>query len=211
MKSKFRAGKVDLSKDRWKPTDETSQNTVLFLPSDPSSEHHLRLLRELGKVRQQLRGSRFREKFNLETEELVEPPAVSQALRDFEPSILHFAGHGTEEGKLVWMDEVGQGLDVAVAGLASMIASRRNHRVKCVVLNACFTEIEAKSLLECVPYVVASVDALEDEAAIAFAIGFYQALAGGDDIGEAFNAGLAQIQSKLSDMQEHEKLVLLER
>jgi hypothetical protein len=64
-------------------------------------------------------------------------------------------------------------------------------------------------LLEHVPYVIATLDAIDDGAAIAFATGLYQGLAGGDDLGEAFNAGLAQVQAQFAG--EHKKFVLLER
>jgi hypothetical protein len=98
-----------------------------------------------------------------------------------------------------------------VEALGNMIASRREHKVRCVVLNACYTISEAKTLLKQVPYVIATVQAIDDDAAIAFATGLYQALAGGDDLGEAFNAGLALVQAQLSNLREHEKFVLLER
>lgn len=95
--------------------------------------------------------------------------------------------------------------------LGNMIGSRRDHKVQCVILNACFTVKEAETLLEHVPYVIATTQAIDDDTAIAFATGLYQALTGGDDLGESFNAGLAQVQAQLSELLEHQKFVLLER
>lgn len=103
-----------------------------------------------------------------------------------------------------------EGFVVAVQSLANLISARR-HQIQCVVLNACFTNTEAEVLLQHVPYLIATTAAINDDAAIAFATGFYQGLAGGDDLGEAFNVGWALVKTQLPDMQEHRKLELRER
>ncbi len=211
--SNARGGSVSLEKPRWNPVKTTPDGviSVLFLPSDPADQNHLKLLREMGKIGQQLRGAKHRDRFKLEPQALVTPEEVAQGLRDYQPEIVHFAGHGSSDGRLAWLDETGNSLSVQVEALGNMIGSRREHKVQCVVLNACYTISEAKTLLKQVPYVIATVQAIDDDAAIAFATGLYQALAGGDDLGEAFNAGLALVQAQLSNLQEHEKFVLLER
>jgi hypothetical protein len=211
--SNARGGAVSLEKPRWNPVNATPDGIipVLFLPSDPADQNHLKLLREMGKIGQQLRGAKHRDRFKLEPQALVTPEEVAQGLRDYQPEIVHFAGHGSSDGRLAWLDETGNSLSVQVEALGNMIGSRREHKVQCVVLNACYTISEAKTLLKQVPYVIATSQAIDDNAAIAFATGLYQALAGGDDLGEAFNAGLALVQAQLSDLREHEKFVLLER
>lgn len=64
-------------------------------------------------------------------------------------------------------------------------------KIKCVILNACFSKAQANSIVKHIPFVIGMNKAVEDEAALAFSVGFYQALTDGSDIEQAFNIGLA--------------------
>jgi hypothetical protein len=66
-------------------------------------------------------------------------------------------------------------------------------RLSCVVLNACYSAKLAAALLDVVPFVVGMRRAIDDDAAIAFSIGFYQALGAGRGPAEAFELGKAQV------------------
>jgi hypothetical protein len=82
-------------------------------------------------------------------------------------------------------------------------------QVECVILNACFSETQAKAIAEHIKYVVGMNQAIGDKAAIAFAIGFYQALGAGRTIEEAFRLGCVQIQ--LQNIPEHLTPVLIKK
>ena len=63
---------------------------------------------------------------------------IHRAVIDFEPQIIHFSGHGSQEDGLVFEDATGQAKLVdaqALAGLFELFADN----VKCVVLNACYS------------------------------------------------------------------------
>src|SRR6185369_5923130 len=67
--------------------------------------------------------------------------------------------------------------------------------VRCVVLNACFTEAEADAIAEHVDYVVGTRAALPDPAAIAFSKGFYRTIGAGESLKKAFLVGVAEAQA----------------
>src|SRR5262249_54446557 len=66
--------------------------------------------------------------------------------------------------------------------------------VRCVVLNACYSAAQAGALVEHVDVVIGMTSAIKDQAAIAFASAFYQALGYGESVQAAFELGKNRIE-----------------
>jgi hypothetical protein len=66
--------------------------------------------------------------------------------------------------------------------------------VNCVVVNACETESLARELSAVVPYAIGMRHPVRDRSAIRFSIGFYQAMAAGKPIDNAFDLGVTQLK-----------------
>ena len=82
-------------------------------------------------------------------------------------------------------------------------------KIKCVVLNACYSEKQAEAISKHIDYVIGMRHGISDSAAMAFSIGFYQALGAGEDIEEAFESG--KIQSGMQSAPEYQTPVLHKR
>jgi len=82
-------------------------------------------------------------------------------------------------------------------------------QVTCVLLNSCYSEVQAVAIAEHIDYVIGMNQAIGDHAAIAFAIGFYQALGAGRTIEEAYKLGCVQI--RLQSIPEHLTPVLIQK
>ncbi|MFN6568789.1 CHAT domain-containing protein [Dendronalium sp. ChiSLP03b] len=173
---------------------------ILFLAADPSDAARLRIGEELREIRERLQLAKERDKFVLESRESVRPGDISQAIFDVEPQIVHFSGHGTGTGELCFEDLLGKYQPVkseALAALFELVADRIN----CVLLNACDSEAQAKAIAEHIPFVIGMNKAIGDKAAIAFAVGFYKALAAGQTIDKAYKFGCVEI--RLQGISEH--------
>jgi hypothetical protein len=112
---------------------------------------------------------------------------------DINPSIVHFSGHGTGDEGLVFEDETGSAKLVdgeALAGLFELFADR----VECVVLNGCYSQAQADAISQHINYVIGMSQAIEDRAAIEFAVAFYDALGSGRPVEFAYKFGCAAIQ-----------------
>jgi hypothetical protein len=179
VKNKGEAGKADVT-------------TILFLSSDPTNEARLRLGEEVREIQQRLQLARLRDTFRLETRMSVRPADISQALLDMQPRILHFSGHGSAAGELCFADELGKTKPVSPDALSSLF-QQFSSTLNCVVLNACYSKIQADAIAKHIGYVVGMNQAIGDKAAIAFAVGFYQAIGGGRSIEEAYQLGRVQI------------------
>ena len=91
---------------------------------------------------------------------------------------MHFSGHGTNEGSLCFENEQGKSKFVEPNALAALF-ELVSKEVDCVLLNACYSEIQAKAIANHINYVIGMNKAIGDNAAISFAVGFYQALGAG--------------------------------
>ncbi|NEO46322.1 MAG: CHAT domain-containing protein [Moorea sp. SIO4A3] len=173
---------------------------ILFLAADPSDTVRLRLGQELRDIRERIQLSKQRENFVLESRESVRPGDITQAIFDVEPQIIHFSGHGTNTGTLCFEDTLGKTQQVqpdALASLFELVAGQ----VSCVILNACYSEAQAKVISEHIPFVIGMSQAIGDKAAITFAVGFYKALGAGSSFKDAYK--FARVEIQLEGIPEH--------
>ncbi|ESA32862.1 adenylate guanylate cyclase [Leptolyngbya sp. Heron Island J] len=165
---------------------------ILILAANPKATTQLRLDEEVREIDEALRIAKNRDCFNLEQKWAVRPRDMQRALLDFEPNIVHFSGHGTGEDGLVMEDATGQTKLVSTEALASLFELYAG-AVDCVLLNACYSEVQATAIAEHVPYVIGMNKAIGDKAALEFAIGFYDALGSGCSIERAFKLARVSI------------------
>lgn len=183
--------------------------TILFLSADPTDASRLRLGEEFREINEQLTLAGYREKFNLSLPYLsLRPRDISRALLETQPQIVHFSGHGTPNGALCFEDESGKTHPVQPEALAALFRQFAE-QVNVVVLNACYAEEQAIAIAEHVDYVVGMKWEISDKAAIAFSLGFYQALGAGKTVEEAFEFG--RIQIMLQGVPEHLVPVLIKK
>lgn len=166
---------------------------ILILAANPQGTSGLRLDEEVREINAGLRQAKHREQFVLEQWWAVRTRDVQRAMLNFKPHIVHFSGHGAGDGGLAFEDEKGQVKLVdaeALAGLFELFAEQ----VECVVLNACYSEIQAKAIARQINYVIGMNQEIGDQAAIAFAVGFYDALGAGRPVEFAYQFGCSAIR-----------------
>ena len=76
-------------------------------------------------------------------------------------------------------------------------------------MNACYAEIQAKAISKHIKYVIGMNQAIGDKAAIAFSIGFYQALGGGRSMEVHIDLGVYKFNYRV--FQEHLTPVLIKK
>ena len=128
-----------------------------------------------------LREAQFRDRYHIEQQWAVRIGDLQEALLRFQPDIVHFSGHGTESNEIVLQDGSGGGQAVPRAALGRLFSVLRDN-IRCVVLNACYSEPQAQAIADHIDCVVGMTTAVGDDAAIEFATAFYRALAYGRDL-----------------------------
>lgn len=109
------------------------------------------------------------------------------------PQIVHFSGHGAGESGIMLQDDFGK-TQMVNADALSEFFKQFTDSVECVVLNACYSEVQAKAISQYIPYVIGMSNAIGDKAACEFSAGFYDALGAGKTIPFAFNIACNAIQ-----------------
>jgi hypothetical protein len=167
--------------------------TILILTANPKDTSRLRLEQEVRDIEEGLQRAKNRDQFVVKSKFAVRPRDIQRAMLDINPSIVHFSGHGTGDEGLVFEDEKGSTKLVdgeALAGLFELFAET----VECVVLNGCYSEVQALAIAQHINYVIGMNKAIGDKAAIEFAVGFYDALGAGRDVEFAHKLGCAAIR-----------------
>jgi hypothetical protein len=168
------------------------QVKILFLASDPTDMARLRLGEELREIQEKIQMSNLRDYFVLCPKMSARPADISQALLDFQPTIVHFSGHGSNDGAICFENELGQSILVEPSIIGSLFETF-SPTIQCVILNSCYSEAQALAIAKSIKFVIGMKHAIGDKAAISFAIGFYQAIGAGRTFQEAYRLGCIQI------------------
>lgn len=142
-----------------------------------------------------LKRSNKRDQFVLVPKLAVRVDDLRRGLLDNSPRIVHFSGHGGGPSGIVLEDDQGKAYEVpdeALARLFELCAGQ----IDCVVLNACFSEVQANAIAKHIPYVIGMNASISDVAATEFAVAFYDALGAGKSIKDAFEFGKNAIALK---------------
>jgi tetratricopeptide (TPR) repeat protein len=171
--------------------------TILILAANPTDTSRIRLDKEVREIDEGLRRSSKRERFKLEQKWAVRQRDFYRAILDYRPQIVHFSGHGTGVNGIVLEDETDQSVEVNASTLASMFKLFAAKGVECVILNACYSEVQAKAISQHVKYVIGMNQAVGDKAAVAFSVAFYDALASGEHMEFAYELGCSVLTNYL--------------
>ena len=168
-------------------SQDSPTQKILFLSAEPKEAGRLRLSEEVREIEEALRLSKNRANLILEEHWAVRPRDWTRALLEEKPYIVHFSGYGADVDGLAVENDNGQTQFLDNKALANFF--RFFPTMQCVVLNACYTEVQAAAISEFVPYVIGIPKALNDKAAREFAVGFYDALGAGKNLESAYQFG----------------------
>jgi len=195
------------------------RHTILFLAANPTGTDRLMLDREARAIQVALERSSFRDRFELVTRWAATPLDLLSELVKLKPTVVHFSGHSGQNvtGEYMPERESPRGLGpecglssgkqgqtlffhgpddrpqaVSVAAVEETFGAAGSS-VKLVVLNACYSEVQAEALLAHVDCIVGMGGLIHDDAARSFAIGFYGGLGERESVAAAYKHGLAAI------------------
>lgn len=170
----------------------TDKLTILFLAANPADTNQLELDEELRSIDQELRKSELRDQFDLRAHWAVRFSDLQELLLRYSPHVVHFSGHGSQVGEIILKNDDGLSQPVAPDVLADLFDILKDN-VRCVVLNACYSDMQARGIARSIECVVGMSRAIGDPAAIQFASGFYLGLGYGRSIRDAVGLGRTRI------------------
>jgi len=165
---------------------------ILFLAANPLNTTRLKLDEEIRGIDEKLRQTEFRDQFEINQHWVVRIADLQGLLLRHKPDIVHISGHGSPSCEIMLEDNAGFSRPVPVHALSRLFAILKGH-IHGLVLNACYSERQARAIAEHIEFVVGMSKSITDAAAISFAGAFYQALGYGEEVKTAFDLACAQI------------------
>ncbi len=166
----------------------THVKTILILAANPINSSRLRLDEEVREITAALLRAKNRSGFEIVTGWATRVEDLHRALLEYQPTIVHFSGHGDGSNGLALSNNFGQVQLVSTEPLARLFGLFQD-TIECVLLNACYSLDQAEAIHQHIDYVVGMNQAIGDVAAIKFATGFYDALGAGRRIEDCFEVG----------------------
>lgn len=173
---------------------ELDRPVILFLAANPSGDR-LNMRNEHSEIAETLADRTLPVRFELIPRFGPDAGDMIDEIDAYSPTVVHFCGHGrstdpeTEQaGGLLFFDDAGQGAKVADAETLEKIFGRirqANPNLQLVVLNACYSEPQARAVSRNGIYAMGADDLLASKAARHFAAGFYWKYARSGNIREA--------------------------
>jgi hypothetical protein len=204
----------------------TGKVKVLYLVSNPAKLDRLAVDEESRTVAARIRSSDYRDQIELIPAWAVRSDDLQHLLLRHGPQIVHFSGHGAlgpatttssqtgplprrdmvahrpqEREQLVLAGSSGDPHPIDIDVLVHLF-SVLNEGLHLVLFNVCHSDSTARALADVVPCAIGMKHAISDEAAIAFAGAFYQALGFGRDLQAAFQLGKNALMT-LSSPEDH--------
>lgn len=117
-----------------------------------------------------------------------------RSMKEEEPHIVHFSGHGTGSDGLAMKNRDGDPTTITARelGLIFKDLAAQGIAVRAVLLNACLAEEQAQAIAPYVDNVVGTSTLVGDDTAVTFAASFYTAIAEGRTVRAAFEAARAR-------------------
>ncbi|MEM7556227.1 MAG: AAA-like domain-containing protein [Cyanobacteria bacterium P01_A01_bin.84] len=164
---------------------------ILLLSASPTDAAKLRLDKEVQEIKASFKSAKYREEFEIISYLALTTDDLRHALLDYEPQIVHFSGHGMGKKGLALEDSSGKMKLVSTDALVKLF--ELFPKVECVLLNACYSEVQAEAIHQHIDYVIGMKQEIGDDAARKFAEGFYDALGAGRTIEDGFKFGCVAI------------------
>jgi len=167
---------------------------AVFFAANPRDTTALELGKEFRAINKVVRAATYRDwldiipAFSTRTSDLQ--PALTQHL----PHVVHFSGHGSAIGEVLAEDRNGNTHPVPPSALKRLFEVPYHNNVRLVLLNACYSRIQAEAIVEVVECAIGMNTAVADSAAIIFAKAVYGAIAEGLSLAEVFKQGKCRLE-----------------
>lgn len=166
--------------------------TVLFMAANPTDTPKLRLDEEARLIQEKIRLSEFRDSVHFESRWAMRSSDILQAINETNPTIIHFSGHGSPAGDLALLNPDGS-TKIVTKEAITMAMATASDTIRLVVFNACFSEAQAKNVVEYIEAAIGMSDSIRDDTAYTFAAQLYSSIGFGRSLQASFNQAQAEL------------------
>lgn len=163
---------------------------ILYLAANPTDTSRLRLLEEARELQERIRSGAHGRAFKVVHYLAVQPRDLLRGLQEEQPHILHFSGHANYDKEILFQNDQGTSQPISPKDLVDLIKVFPGN-LKLALLMLCFGRKQASALVQVVDFAIGMKKPISDKGAVSFSAAFYQALAGGSSVQQAFDGARA--------------------
>jgi NTP pyrophosphatase (non-canonical NTP hydrolase) len=163
---------------------------VLVIFANPQGTDVLKLAEEERAIKEAIKKSKGRDFIHVHTLQAATVDDLSQALLEQECEIVHFSGHGNGD-EILFQDALAGEQSSPLEALRDLLTK---YPVKCLILNSCNSASKLKTAIA--PVTVGMTADADDDAAIEFTRGFYDAVGAGKDYEFSIGEGIDRVRMK---------------
>lgn len=201
---------MELSNEVKRLKESKEKINILFLASNPDiylndkagdayQQEKLKLDKEAREIHDAIQKSLKRDSINFQTRWAIRVADLFQYINEVNPTIIHFSGHGTENGDLVFQDNNDNPKLVSIENIVEMINASSDD-VRLVTFNNCFSSSLAEAVVENVEAAIGMNSSIGDKAAIIFSSQLYSSIGFGLSLEKAFQQAIVSL--KLTEIPE---------
>lgn len=165
---------------------------VLFFASNPFDTTRLKLDEEIRSITMKIRASEYRDSLELISSWATRADDLLQSLNVYKPEIVHFSGHGNNQGEIIVSDDNGHSNPITKEALIALFQTLKDN-VRLVILNSCNSSKYAQALTKVIDSTIGMQASINDYTAILFAASFYRAIGFGRSVQQSFEQGVTSI------------------
>lgn len=160
---------------------------ILFLNANPQAETQLQTSQEMHEIEQRLVASAYDAHFDLCFRLIDRFDELQEALLHYKPDIMHLNSRRNNAGNgILFPDDMG--VNTVTSEAVKTLFCKLKDKVRCVVLNSCYSVAQANAIAECVDCILGISEDLADPAYLEFITTFYQNLSNGYSVQSAFDS-----------------------
>jgi hypothetical protein len=163
---------------------------ILYLAANPTDTSRLRLMEEARELQERIRSGAHGRAFKVVHYLAVQPRDLLRGLQEEQPHILHFSGHANYDKQILFQNDQGTSQPISPKDLVDLIKVFPGN-LKLALLMLCFGRKHASALVQVIDFAIGMTKPILDKGAVSFSAAFYQALAGGSSVQQAFDGARA--------------------
>lgn len=187
--------------------DQLQTKRILCLAANPKDTTALRVYSEMRDIAE---GVFHSSRFEFHPVFAARKKEIRKNFYLYKPNIVHFAGHGTDDGSIFIEDDDEKGKAISKEDFVDFIR-RYSNDIECIFLNSCYSEIMGKLLKRHVKCVIGLSGKVQEIHARSFSKFFYEGLVINQDHKDMYQRAFEYTENGLllEGMGEDERPIML--
>lgn len=198
-----RLHQIQIDNEIRKLKESKDKINILFIASNPDiiftdeqgklKEHQkLSLDKEARDIAESIQKSPDRDSINFVTKWATRTDDLFQYINEVNPTVIHFTGHGTEDGKLVFHDKYDNPKLVGIDAIIQMVNTITDD-LRLVVFSNCYSSSIAEGVVEYVEATIGMNTSVREDVATIFAAQLYSSIGFGYSLDKSFKQAMARL------------------